>query len=620
MSEEEEYQAWKEEQEYQEWKASQGPKVAPEKESGYFTETAKNVPGSAYKVGESMAHAITHPAQTINTLGEAFFGGAEKLAESAGWEKPEDLSDVGKYSKEANLQGTADIVGGVYKDRYGSLEKAKDTFKTDPIGALLDASMVGTGAGSALSLVPKAGKFSQGVRNVAAAMDPVNMTVAGVQAPYRLAGKVIPQSAKAATTEAIANLLPRHRLRSGKALNELAGPRAPEIIKNMEYQAQAVPGNQPTAIQAGLGGGRLGAGEMGPPSPPITRPQFAALDRPMQRRKPEAHETRMEDQRVGRVKAIQEGIARSPREKRIAIKARKDTTDPMYTAARESTTPVDVSPVLSKIDVLIRDNPGNKRLLKELKSIKDGLIYKKGEAFVNRTKSQEVISTIEGLKTTMANQKNTFIKKELREIKMDLIDSVPLYKQADIKFREMSRPINQMDLGEYLVEKISPIKGDIEGTTKFINATENARLTIKNSMGEPRYKTLEQALDPSQQKILAQVRNEINRDTIIAAKGQKGHGRMSEVMENALSPIELPGMLSSKMMIIRNIMARLKGSATEKTTKYMADRQLSGPEWAKIMKEANPKEKAIISGSSEAFKNRDLVVQSLFQSGRQENQ
>ena len=617
MSEEAEYQAWKEEQEYQEWKATQGAKAAPEKEDGYFTETAKNVPSDAYKVGKQMVHAITHPAQTINTMGEAAFGGAEKLGRAIGIERPEDddLTAVGKYSKERGLEQTAEAVADIYKDRYGSWDKAKKTFKEEPISTLLDVSLLGTGAGGALSVVPKAGKVSQGVRSVAAAMDPVNMAVAGAQAPYRLAGKVIPQSAKAATTEAIANLLPKHRLRSGKALNELAGPRAPEIIKNMEAQPQLIPGNQPTAIQAGLGGGRLGPGNMGPPSPPITRPQFAALDRPMQRRKPEAHELRMEDQRIGRVNALQEGIARSPREKTIAIKARKNTTDPMYTAARESTTPVDIMPVIDKIDALIVGNPGNKRLLKEMESLKNGLYDGK----VPRSKAQEVISTIEGLKTTMANQKNTFIKKELQGIKTDLIDSVPLYKQADIKYREMSRPINQMDLGEYLVEKISPIKGDVEGISKFINATENARLTIKNSIGEPRYKTLEQALDPPQQQILAQIRNEINRDSIIAAKGKKGYGRMGEVMESALSPIELPGMLSSKMMIIRNIMARLKGSATEKTTKYMADRQLSGPEWAKIMKEANPKEKAIISGS-DAFKNRDLVVQSLFQSGRQENQ
>jgi len=617
MSEEAEYQAWKEEQEYQEWKATQGAKAAPEKEDGYFTETAKNAPSDAYKVGKQMVHAITHPAQTINTMGEAAFGGAEKLGRAIGIERPEDddLTAVGKYSKESGLEQTAEAVADIYKDRYGSWDKAKKTFKEEPISTLLDVSLLGTGAGGALSVVPKAGKVSQGVRSVAAAMDPVNMAVAGAQAPYRLAGKVIPQSAKAATTEAIANLLPKHRLRSGKALNELAGPRAPEIIKNMEAQPQLIPGNQPTAIQAGLGGGRLGPGNMGPPSPPITRPQFAALDRPMQRRKPEAHELRMEDQRIGRVNALQEGIARSPREKTIAIKARKNTTDPMYTAARESTTPVDIMPVIDKIDALIVGNPGNKRLLKEMESLKNGLYDGK----VPRSKAQEVISTIEGLKTTMANQKNTFIKKELQGIKTDLIDSVPLYKQADIKYREMSRPINQMDLGEYLVEKISPIKGDVEGISKFINATENARLTIKNSIGEPRYKTLEQALDPPQQQILAQIRNEINRDSIIAAKGKKGYGRMGEVMESALSPIELPGMLSSKMMIIRNIMARLKGSATEKTTKYMADRQLSGPEWAKIMKEANPKEKAIISGS-DAFKNRDLVVQSLFQSGRQENQ
>ena len=602
---------------YLQLKKKQGMATSqPENEDGYFTEMAKNIPGSAYDVGKSMVHAITNPAETINTLGAAAFGGSENVAEAAGLEKPENLSDVGRYSKDANLQQTADIVGGVYKDRYGSWDKAKETFKTDPVGALLDVSMVGTGAGGALSMVPKAGKVSQGVRNVAAAMDPVNMAVAGVQAPYRIAGKVIPQSVKSATTEAVANLLPKHRLRSGKALNELAGPQAAEMIKNMEYQAQIVPGNQPTAVQAAIGGGRLGPGNMGPPSPPINRPQFAALDKPMQKRKPQAHESRMEEQRVGRVNAIQQGIARSPREKKLAIKARTDTTGPMYDAARESVTPIDVIPVSDKIGRIIAENHGNKRLVAEMKSLKK-LLW---DGETPRTSPKDIISTIEGLKTTMGKQKNAYIKKELQGIKMDLIDSVPLYKQADMKFREMSRPINQMDLGEYLVDKISPIKGDTEGITKYINAVENARLTIKNSMGEPRYKTLEEALDKPQQQILAKVRNEINRDAVVAAKGRKGYNRMAEVMESALSPVELPGMLSSKMMIIRNIMARLKGSATEKTTKYMADRQLNPPEWAAIMKEANPKEKAII-GSSDAFKNRDLVVQSLFQSGRadQEN-
>jgi len=614
MTEEEEFEfrlRYEQEQAPQQaQEAPQQPEIAqPVEEGGYFTEMAKNIPGSAYDVGKSMVHAITSPAETINTLGEAFFGGAENLAEAAGWEKPEgeDLSDVGRYSKEADLQQTANMLGGVYKERYGSLEKAKETFKEDPVGALLDASLVTTGAGGALAAVPKAGKLSQGVRNVAAAMDPVNLAVAGAKAPAAL----IPEGVKAATTGAVANLLPRHRLRSGKALSELAGPQGPEIIKNLEYQAQALPGSQPTAIQAALGGGRLGPGGVGPPSPPITRPQFAALEKPMQRRKPAAHETRMEEQRVARASAIQEGIARSPMEKRAAVKARKDATEPMYAAAEKSTAPVDIMPVIDKMDAIIAANPGNKRLLKEMESLKNGLY----EGKAPRTKANEIISSIEGLKTTMANQKNAYIKRELQGIKMDLIDSVPMYKSADETFREMSRPINQMDIGEHLVEKIRPIKGDVEGSTKYINALENARLTIKNSLGEPRYKSLEEILDPQQQQILASARSEINRDAVIAASGKKGYGRMSEVLESALDPIELPGMLSSKMMVARNIMGRLKGAGTAQTMKYMADRQLSAPEWAAMMKEATQKEKSIM-GSREAYNKRILVNQALFQSGR----
>ena len=607
-------------------------KIGMQTEKSYWQETASNVPESAYLAGQDIVHAVTNPAQTVNAMGDIIFGGAEKLANKLGIKKPEDgLSDVGRYSKEAELEKKAEAFGGFYKDRYGSIEQAKETFKNDPIGALLDASLVTTGVGGGVSAIPKMGRVGQATQRVAAAIDPVNMAIAGVKAPYRIAGKVIPESAKQATTGAIKNLLPRHRARSGTALNELAGPQAMDLIKNAEYQRQYVPGNQPTAIQAAIGGGRLGPGGMGPPSPPINRPQFAALDKPFKKRKPSEYGEAMESQRQGRVNAIERGIARSSAEKRAAIKVRSDTTDPMYKAARESNVPVDINPVIQSMDRLIKDNPANDQLVAVLRKLKSNLTYKKpivnasGQKTgkykrVARTRPKEIISAFDGIKKSIGDIDNRFIKTELRDIKYQLMEQVPLYKAAEIEYAKLSRPINKMDIGEYIAGRLrKESKSGAEPVTQYFNILDDAKRTIKNSLDEPRYKSLEEILDPQQQQILAQVGNEFKRDQIVNAQISSGYPRMAEVMEAALAPVELPGMLSSKMMITRNILARLKGHSTAKTAKYMADRQLSGPELAAIMREATPKEKAILS-SGNADMTRHLITQSLFQSGRQENQ
>lgn len=593
-------------------------------EKGYWTQTAENFPGSAKGVYEDYKHLVTHPLETINTIGEAALGGVENIAESMGWEKPtgENISDVGRATQEGDHQAVADAIGEFYKERYGSMEAIKDTVKTDPAGAMLDISGVASVGGGALRAVPGMAKAGRGVQNVAAAMDPVNLAIEAVKSPYTIGRKAIPKSVKAATVEAVANILPRHRLRSGKVLNELAGGKAPEIIKALEAQKEIIPGSQPTSIQAGLRGGRVGPGDMGPPTPPVTKPQFAALDKPMQRRHPTTYQETKDAQRVARVRSIEDNIAKTPAERKVLVKARNDATTPMYAAARNDPNPVNIQPTLSKIDQILEDNPARPLVQKTFRKIRNSLTEKLDDGSrVPVTNAKHVISGIEGFKDLFASAKKKNVKLLLQDTKISLMNDVPLYKMADARYRELSRPINQVDIGTYMADAIRPFKGEVEDTSKYLRSVENAKLSIKNSLGEPRYKDLSEVLDPPQMEVLDLAKKEINRDAVISAHGSKGYGRMADVLESALDPVELPGMLSSKMMIARNIMARLKGHGTAKTMEYLADRQFSPKEWAKIMREATPKEKTILS-SGEAFRNRALINQALFQSGRlgQENQ
>lgn len=135
--------------------------MAPREMSGVQTlaQAAVNFPRSAYELGKSTVEAVTSPIETtknIVSLGSSVLG---KLG----------LTDASPE--------VADRVGQFYKDRYGSAEKAKQTFAKDPAGFLADASTVLFGAGAALRAAPVTARAGQTVTRVAEAVDPLTVAL-----------------------------------------------------------------------------------------------------------------------------------------------------------------------------------------------------------------------------------------------------------------------------------------------------------------------------------------------------------------------------------------------------------------------------------------------------------
>ena len=134
---------------------------APREMSGVQTlaQAAVNFPRSAYELGKSTLEAVTSPIETtknIVSLGSSVLG---KLGVTDA--SPEMANRVGQF----------------YKDRYGSAEKAKQTFATDPAGFLADASTVLFGGGAALRAVPATARAGQTVTRVAEAVDPLTVAL-----------------------------------------------------------------------------------------------------------------------------------------------------------------------------------------------------------------------------------------------------------------------------------------------------------------------------------------------------------------------------------------------------------------------------------------------------------
>ena len=111
-TEEAEYQSWKEEHEYQLWKAEHEKSLKAKEKVGYgefsASEMLANEPESRKQVIEDYKYMLTHPFETINTMGDMVWGGVENIGKSVGLidteaepTRQELVADaVGKYAKE----------------------------------------------------------------------------------------------------------------------------------------------------------------------------------------------------------------------------------------------------------------------------------------------------------------------------------------------------------------------------------------------------------------------------------------------------------------------------------------------------------------------------------------
>lgn len=75
-------------------------------------------------------------------------------------------------------------------ERYGTSAKAKETISTDPLGAMMDVSLVGRGAGTALRQLPQTARAGQALESAAELIDPLTATSRVVTKPFREIGDV----------------------------------------------------------------------------------------------------------------------------------------------------------------------------------------------------------------------------------------------------------------------------------------------------------------------------------------------------------------------------------------------------------------------------------------------
>lgn len=514
------------------WAQYQPPAAAPEQPERTWGQVAKEAPSNVVHSFGNLLSGLYEAAKMVP-------GAAAALLETRN--NPAKLAELSQ-----KIVSTGTAIGGAYAQRYGSEDALKNTIATDPVGFLADVSVLTGGGAAAASRVGMTGTAK--VLGTAAKLDPLRPVIAPIA-----------YAAKSATNVA------ETAMRGGKTnvLLEATEGRAPAIINALRGQTEIVPGSLPTAGEAAAGVGST---------------RFAALQESAEKITPTPYSDRQFAQDTARVNAIRQ-FGQDDAAMAAAKQAREATAATLYGQAG-------VQPI--KIDATVRslmDRPSMQMAVERARKIakEDGITWgaggytaadahyvKLGLDDLIRDPATFGIGKVEAAK--IGGTRKKFIQW--------LEGQVPGYGTARSTFQAQSKPINQMEVGQYLEGRLtSALQG--ENALRpgvFAGAVESAPQTIKKATtGASPYQKLEDILTPDQIKAVNAVRDDLAREArqkTLAARGRPAgpsaeNAYTAQMLEMA-GGVQMPSLLSRVATVANAIMRRVTGKLDRKLAVELA--------------------------------------------------
>ena len=471
----------------------------------YLGETAGNIiPSGAAMLG-GMYEAVTHPVQTVKGLGLAAYGGARNVAEAA---LPAEAFDVIKSIEDPETAKqaveVANAFGGVYKQRYGSINQILDTIRTDPVGAASDLSIIFSGGAGATT---KLGTVSNVLAKTGRVLDPIGA----------LAGKVVETGARA-TAGLVNNLATSAPTR---ALNEMAAGYGPELVQAART-APRYPGVTPTFAEATVD---------------VPAPRVQAVGAQAREIQPEAETLRARAQQK-KMLADLETISGTPAQREAAGKARDAQAKVDYGRAF----PQIVQEDAALADLLKR--PSTRKAFN--RAVK--LARESGEAFdlnagVAGAPAEYTVRNLHRVKQAMddllTNPERFGIgaseAKAIGDTRTEFLNwlegNVPEYKTARQNYAKASKALARQEWGAYATEKLtSAMSPDAPLRARnFANAVRESLSDQKGPAalrravgGGARYADLSELLTPAEMNIVSDIVAQLGREEQAAVLAQLG--------------------------------------------------------------------------------------------------
>lgn len=300
---------------------------------------------------------------------------------------------------------------------------------------------------------------------------------------------------------------------AGRTLTRAAGDGAQDVVQRLDAAAPLLPGSLPTAAQVAENGG------------------IAALERSVAAANPAAFAERGMEQAAARTQALR-GIAQDDIARTAAVKAREAATGPLYKQAAAAN--YTVTPGLERL----LETPAMRQALKRAEDLAannqrtfsfdvPNTDHFAGLANQRSTASRQITGQgLQDLKMAvddMLSDPNTGFQgaagDAVKALRAQLInfmeDANPTFRTARTTHSAMSKPINAMDIGGALQDKLAPALADYgaigkETAGQFAKALRDGDKIARESTKFPRA-TLEGSMTPQQMGTLQGIAGDLAR-------------------------------------------------------------------------------------------------------------
>lgn len=174
------------------------------------------------------------------------------------------------------------------------------------------------------------------------------------------------------------------------------------------------------------------------------------------------------------------------------------------------------------------------------------------------------------------------------------------------KFADHSKKINQMKVGQELIDKLSLNLTDVEKAGAFAFAVDNSASLIKRTTGVPRYEKLSDFLTGEQVKSVESVRADLARSqkAIEMGRGVKASGE-----EAFAGGEQIPAMISSKVTILKSILDTLKTGSQKQLDSKITDLMLDPQKLADFLEAIPKKQSSLITSSLMAKMSPEMQIE-----------
>lgn len=385
----------------------------------------------------------------------------------------------------------------------------------------------------------------------------IPLTAAGGQKVYEMGRNVIDP------------MLPGGLQRAGARLaNTAAGDRRAAVINALENARDPVPGLRMNSGQAAAEAGSA---------------EFSALQKLAAQHDPSDYFAQNTGQQQARVNALRT-VGKTPKELESAISARTAEAVNNYGDAYQNVIKADPQLLEISKNPFVKESLADASRLAKANNInpKENLTE-----FLHLVK----LSLDKQLSRTGDTALSNVEKRAVAEAKTELLEWIakknPDYEKARAIFAKQSAPINQMQVGQYLEDKLMTPIGVGERASSFAQAVKDAPTTIKRATtGGPRYENLSDVLEPGQVSTVNAVADSLKRDALYNSLAKTGR----QAAEEIAGATQLPptGAFAPLLSAARSWANKiLRGSSDE----VMAElgKQMQNPQqFAQLMKSVTP--------------------------------